>query len=183
MDFQLYTDGGYSMSANFGAFAYVVLQDGELLHKHAEKIEHETNNRAEIKAILYGVQSLPDNSEVEVFSDSQYALGVLSGRYKAKKNPDLVNKYKKMVATKHMVVSYNWVRGHNGDKWNELCDQLCNEAAGIDLNEKTSRPKGNPSSLADMKYKELIDLYKAVRAELKRRNTEIGSLIKEDTKY
>jgi len=183
MKFQLYADGGYSMSADFGAFAYVVLQDGELLHKHAEKIEHETNNRAEIKAIMYGVQSLPDNSEVEVFSDSQYALGVLSGRYKAKKNPDLVNKYKKMVATKHMDVSYNWVRGHNGDEWNELCDQLCNEAAGIDLNEKPSRPKGNPSSLADMEYNELIDLYKAVRTELERRNTEIECLIKEDTKY
>jgi len=52
MKFQLYTDGGYSMSADFGAFAYVILQDGELLHRYAEKIEHETNNRAEIKAIL-----------------------------------------------------------------------------------------------------------------------------------
>ena len=78
------------MSGDFGAFAYVILQDGVLLHKYAEKIEHETNNRAEIKAILYGVKALPNNSEVEVFSDSQYALGVLSGKYKAKKNPDLV---------------------------------------------------------------------------------------------
>lgn len=185
MKFQLYTDGGYSMSADFGAFAYVILQDGELLHRHAEKIEHETNNRAEIKAILYGVQALPNNSEVEVFSDSQYALGVLSGKYMAKKNTDLVGKYKKMVATKHMKVSYNWVRGHNGDKWNELCDQLCNEAAGIDLNGNPFRSERGRRSdrLEDMDYNDLVELYKSVRAELIRRNNEIETLIKEDIDY
>jgi len=171
------------MSADFGAFAYVILQDGELLHRHAEKIEHETNNRAEIKAILYGVQALPNNSEVEVFSDSQYALGVLSGRYRAKKNPDLVNKYKKMVATKRMSVSYNWVRGHNGDKWNELCDQLCNEAAGIDLNGNPFGSARRGQSLEDMDYNDLVELYKNVRAELVRRNNEIETLIKEDIDY
>lgn len=173
------------MSADFGAYAYVILQDGELKHKFSKKIEHETNNRAEIKAILYGVQSLPDDSEVEVFSDSQYALGVLSGRYKAKKNPDLVSEYRKMVATKHMSVSYNWVRGHNGDKWNELCDQLCNEAAGIDLNENPlgSKRKRHERRLEDMGYNELMKLYKSVRAELIRRNNKIEKTIKEDINY
>lgn len=183
MKFQLYTDGGYSMSADFGAFAYVILQDGELLHKHAEKIEHETNNRAEIKAILYGVKALPNNSEVEVFSDSQYALGVLSGRYRAKKNPDLVGEYKRMVVGKGIKASYTWVRGHNGDKWNELCDQLCNEAAGADLNVRTFSKEKPSQRLEDMDYNDLMELYKSVRAELIRRNNEIETLIKEDVDY
>ena len=183
MKFQLYTDGGYSMSADFGAFAYVILQDGELLHKHAEKIEHETNNRAEIKAILYGVQALPNNSEVEVFSDSQYALGVLSGRYRAKKNPDLVEEYKRMVVGKNIKASYTWVRGHNGDKWNEVCDQLCNEAAGADLNVRTFSKEKPSQRLEDMDYNDLVELYKSVRAELIRRNNEIETLIKEDIDY
>lgn len=183
MKFQLYTDGGYSMSADFGAFAYVILQDGELLHRYAEKIEHETNNRAEIKAIMYGVQALPDNSEVEVFSDSQYALGVLSGRYRAKKNPDLVEEYKRMVVGKGIKASYTWVRGHNGNKWNELCDQLCNEAAGADLNVRTFSKEKTSQRLEDMDYNDLVELYKSVRAELIRRNNEIETLIKEDIDY
>lgn len=183
MKFQLYTDGGYSMSADFGAFAYVILQDGVLLHKYAEKIEHETNNRAEIKAILYGVKALPNNSEVEVFSDSQYALGVLSGKYKAKKNPDLVEKYKMMVVGKNIKASYTWVRGHNGNAWNEVCDQLCNEAAGADLNVRTFSKEKPRQNLEDMDYNDLIELYKSVRAELIRRNNEIETLIKEDTNY
>lgn len=183
MKFQLYTDGGYSMSGDFGAFAYVILQDGVLLHKYAEKIEHETNNRAEIKAILYGVKALPNNSEVEVFSDSQYALGVLSGKYKAKKNPDLVEEYKRMVVGKNIKASYTWVRGHNGNAWNEVCDQLCNEAAGADLNVRTFSKEKPSQRLEDMDYNELIELYKSVRAELIRRNNEIETLIKEDTDY
>ena len=183
MKFQLYTDGGYSMSADFGAFAYVILQDGVLLHKYAEKIEHETNNRAEIKAILYGVKALPNNSEVEVFSDSQYALGVLSGKYKAKKNPDLVEKYKMMVVGKNIKASYTWVRGHNGNAWNEVCDQLCNEAAGADLNVRTFSKERPSQRLEDMDYNDLVELYKSVRAELIRRNNEIETLIKEDTNY
>lgn len=185
MKFQLYTDGGYSMSADFGAFAYVILQDGVLLHRYAEKIEHETNNRAEIKAILYGVKALPNNSEVEVFSDSQYALGVLSGRYRAKKNPDLVEEYKRMVVGKGIKASYTWVRGHNGDKWNELCDQLCNEAAGIDLNGGPfgSARERKSQRLEDMDYNDLVELYKSVREELARRNNEIETLIKEDIDY
>lgn len=183
MKFQLYTDGGYSMSGDFGAFAYVILQDGVLLHKYAEKIEHETNNRAEIKAILYGVKALPNNSEVEVFSDSQYALGVLSGKYKAKKNPELVEKYKMMVVDKNIKASYTWVRGHNGNAWNEVCDQLCNEAAGADLNVRTFSKERPSQRLEDMSYNELIDLYKRVRAEFERRHNEIGTLIKEDMNY
>lgn len=183
MKFQLYTDGGYSMSGDFGAFAYVILQDGVLLHKYAEKIEHETNNRAEIKAILHGVKALPNNSEVEVFSDSQYALGVLSGKYKAKKNPDLVEEYKRMVVSKGIKASYTWVRGHNGNAWNEMCDQLCNEAAGADLNVRTFSKERPSQRLEDMGYNELIDLYKSVRAELERRNNEIETLIKEDIDY
>ena len=171
------------MSADFGAFAYVILQDGVLLHKYAEKIEHETNNRAEIKAILYGVKALPNNSEVEVFSDSQYALGVLSGKYKAKKNPDLVEKYKMMVVGKNIKASYTWVRGHNGNAWNEVCDQLCNEAAGADLNVRTFSKEKPRQNLEDMDYNDLIELYKSVRAELIRRNNEIETLIKEDTNY
>lgn len=183
MKFQLYTDGGYSMSGDFGAFAYVILQDGFLLHKYAEKIEHETNNRAEIKAILYGVKALPNNSEVEVFSDSQYALGVLSGKYKAKKNPDLVEEYKMMVVGKGIKASYTWVRGHNGNAWNEVCDQLCNEAAGADLNVRTFSKERPSQRLEDMDYNDLVELYKSVRAELVRRNNEIESLIKEDIDY
>ena len=57
-DYEIYTDGGYSMQADLGAFAYVILQDGKEIKRFAQKIAHETNNRAEIMAIMESVLSL-----------------------------------------------------------------------------------------------------------------------------
>lgn len=163
--YELYTDGGYSMNDDLGAFAYVILQDGKEIKRYAQKIAHETNNRAEIKAIMEGVRSLPDKSHITVYSDSQYAIGVLSGGYKAKANTDLVYEYKKMVRTRGLKIEYRWVRGHNGNKWNELCDTLCNDAAGIDLNSHRKKDR----DLSAMTYKELLSLYNEVREEIYKR--------------
>lgn len=171
--YELYTDGGYSIPADLGAFAYVILQDGKELKRNAQKIAHETSNRAEIKAIMEGVRFLPDKSHIKVYSDSQYAIGVLSGKYKAKANTDLVYEYKKMVRTRGFKVEYRWVRGHNGNKWNELCDTLCNEAAGIDLNSHRKKDK----DLSAMTYNDLMRLYKAVREELYKRLNEEPKLL------
>lgn len=178
-DFEIYTDGGYSMQADLGAFAYVILQNGEEIKRFSQKIEHETNNRAEIKAIMGSVLSLPKGSSAIAYSDSQYALGVLSGKYKAKKNTDLVEFYRLSVRKLKLKVKYEWVRGHNGNKWNEVCDQLCNEAAGLDLNKNIPKKEKGPKDLRDMGYNELVELFKAVKEELVRRHNEIGILIKE----
>lgn len=44
------------MQADLGAFAYVILQDGKEIKRFAQKIVHETNNRAEIMAIMESVR-------------------------------------------------------------------------------------------------------------------------------
>lgn len=134
MEYEIYTDGGYSIQDDLGAFAYVILQDGREISRFSQKIVHETNNRAEIMAIVEGVLSLPKGSSVSVYSDSKYALGVLSGKYKVNKNTDLIFPYREKVAERGLKVEYNWVKGHSGNMWNELCDSLCDDAAGIDLN-------------------------------------------------
>lgn len=172
-DYEIYTDGGYSMQADLGAFAYVILQDGKEIKRFAQKIVHETNNRAEIMAIMESVLSLPNGSSVAVYSDSQYALGVLSGGYKANKNTDLVFRYRKQVKKRGIVVEYNWVRGHSGNEWNEVCDALCNEAAGVDLNYRPMDTHGkitNKFFLSRLSDDELLDLAKRVQEELTKRN-------------
>ena len=174
VDYEIYTDGGYSMQADLGAFAYVILQNGEIIRKYAQKIEHETNNRAEIKAIMESVLSLPSDCKVVVYSDSQYALGVLSGGYKAKKNTDLVNFYKKSVKTLGIKVQYQWIKGHSGNKYNELCDAMCNEAAGMDLNAIPKKKMQSYHSITDadikaMNDKDLFLLLGKIQTELLKR--------------
>ena len=143
MEYTLYTDGGYSQIADIGAFAYVMLDNKQnVIKKNAWKIEKETNNRAELKAIIAGVHHLPqDATVVTIISDSQYALYTLSGKWGRKSNKDLFPIYDKIIGSRNLHVNYKWVRGHNGNEFNEMCDKMCNEVANMDLNKEFEKYK------------------------------------------
>ena len=49
-----------------------------------------TNNRMELQAILEAVKALKDGRTVRIYSDSQWSINVLTRRWKAKKNLDLI---------------------------------------------------------------------------------------------
>lgn len=129
-----YTDGGYHLYKDEGAFAFIILQDEAVIHKEATVIRHESNNRGELKAIINAVSWCPDKSTIEVRSDSQYAINTLAGTWKRNKNTDLFKEWDKILLKKEVNVSFVWVRGHSGDKYNEMCDQMCDDAVGYDLN-------------------------------------------------
>ena len=141
--YTVYTDGGYSMQNNVGAFAYVMLDGGgNLVRKGAWRITDETNNRAELKAIITAVHHLPETgASVEIISDSQYALNTLSGKWSRNKNTDLFEVWDRVLDAKQPTIAYKWVRGHNGNEYNEMCDRMCNEAAGVDMNAEFAKYK------------------------------------------
>lgn len=138
IDYIIHTDGGYSQKYNVGAFAFVICDKNDKeIKRRAWKIENETNNRAELKAIIAALYNLPNDAKnVIVISDSQYALNTCSGIWKRKSNKDLFVIHDDIVKKRGLNVSYEWVKGHNGDYFNELCDKLCNEVVGFDLNEE-----------------------------------------------
>ena len=142
MKYKIYTDGAYSRMHDEGAFAYVILNEHDCeIERRAYKITKETNNRAELKAIIAGIHRLPsDASEVCVNSDSQYALKTLSGEWGHTNNDDLFLAWEKVLgARKDLAIKYKWVKGHDGNVFNELCDQLCNEVLGYDANAEFQR--------------------------------------------
>ena len=140
MKYIIYTDGAYSQMNDEGAYAFVILTElNNEVKRFAEKITHETNNRAELKAIINAILQLPqDATDAVVYSDSQYALNTLSGKWKRKLNKDLFDVWDDIIKERGLTIEYNWVRGHNGNEYNELCDKLCNEAIGYDANEETN---------------------------------------------
>lgn len=143
MDYVIYTDGGYSIKANIGAYAYVMLnRKGKVVKQQAKKMIGETNNRAEIKAILNALYDLPEDATyVCVVSDSQYALKTCAGIWARKSNTDLFDWLDAYLKRRPLDITFRWVRGHSGDQWNEKCDELCNQAAGMDLNAEYSKYK------------------------------------------
>ena len=108
-----------------GGSAYIILDtNGQEIKKASKGFMHTSSNRMEILAIISIVNSLPTNSTVKVHSDSMYSINVLSGKWKASQNLDQINKYKNLCTSKNIKVEFVWVKGHNGDKYNELCDQM-----------------------------------------------------------
>ena len=128
-DFDIWTDGGYDIATGKGAYSYVILdENGVEVCRHAERVEHSTNNRCELMAVYEALRTIPMGSVVRVHTDSQYAIGVLSHDFRRKKNLDLLEMYDALVWDAALVVHFKWVRGHSGDALNELCDAMCVEA-------------------------------------------------------
>jgi ribonuclease HI len=94
----------------------------------------------ELRAVLEGLEGLPDGEAVEVVSDSRYVVDALSKwihgwRRKGWKtaagapvlNRDLIEALD--ARGRALAVTYRWVRGHDGHPVNEIVDALAQAAA------------------------------------------------------
>lgn len=106
----------------------VVLRFGEHEKEISEYIGLATNNIAELKAIHAGLQALKNTDlPVRIFTDSNYAYGVLALGWKAKANRDVVESIKKTMA-KFTNLKLVKVKGHAGNEGNERADYLATSA-------------------------------------------------------
>ncbi len=134
---KIYTDGAASGNPGPGGYGIVMLSDAYNLKKEfSQGYRHTTNNRMELLAVIVALEQLKhEGTVVEVYSDSSYVVnavekgwlfGWLKKGFKGKKNEDLWRRFY-AVYQKHKV-KLVWVRGHNGDFYNERCDQLATNA-------------------------------------------------------
>lgn len=133
--FEAYTDGSADYKSRIGGAGYVLLRNGDITVERNHSFFDTTNNRMELLAIISAVNAAPDNSDIVVYSDSQYAIGALSGRQKkTKKNEDLIAKFKP-IANKKGRIEFVWVKGHAGNEWNEYVDNLAFSAYAAKMQE------------------------------------------------
>lgn len=124
----LFTDGGARGNPGPAAYGYVLeSEDGAVLAAHGEAIGTATNNVAEYRALLAGLEKALELGvdEVDVVSDSELLVKQMRGEYKVKKAAlrDL-SQQAASLARELGSVSYTAVRREH----NELADQLVNEA-------------------------------------------------------
>ena len=132
----IYTDGACSGNPGPGGWGVHILPnaivgaqdlcDGEIMT---------TNNRMELMAAIQGLEAVPAGSPVVIWTDSQYVKdgitkwipgwmrnGWRTADKKPVKNQDLWQRLHALTQTR--VVTWEWVRGHNGNAGNERADQL-----------------------------------------------------------
>ena len=128
MKARLSTDGGSRGNPGPAAYGYVLeAEDGTVLDARGETIGVATNNVAEYRALIAGLEKALDLavSEVEVVSDSELLVKQMRGEYRVK-NEALreLSLEAARLARQIGEVSYTAVRREH----NELADKLVNEA-------------------------------------------------------
>ena len=128
MKARLSTDGGARGNPGPAAFGYVLeAEDGTVLDAHGEAIGVATNNVAEYRALVAGLERALELGvdELEVVSDSELLVRQMRGEYRVK-NEALRALFAEAAELARRIgrVDYRAVRREH----NELADRLVNEA-------------------------------------------------------
>jgi len=140
--YSLYTDGSCS-NDGLGGWAFIIVDEwGNPLRQVSGRATQTTVNRMELNAVLSGLKKFdPNTAQVQVFSDSAYVVNCFLQRWYETwklqnwhtskgpvKNLDLWIPLLQHVAKFKHPIQWTHVRGHTGNPFNELCDQLAQQA-------------------------------------------------------
>jgi ribonuclease HI len=131
----IYSDGACSGNPGPGGYG-TILVFGKIEKELSEGFESTTNNRMELLGAIAGLEALKEPCRVNIVSDSKYLCDAINqgwlenwksrGWKKADKkpvlNPELWQRLDKLMQIHD--VSFEWVKGHDGHEYNELCDKL-----------------------------------------------------------
>jgi len=130
----IYTDSSKAPYSNDLGIAFVVVhpKKHKIIFEYFRKFKNYTNNQGELLAIYYSLCFIYKHKPkmAFIYSDSQYAINVLNGKYKPKKNIHIINKISKVLnkCKEFCIIELAWVKAHNGNKFNERADFLANIA-------------------------------------------------------
>ena len=133
----VYTDGACSGNPGPGGWAWAVAPDGEPFGAGGEAAT--TNQRMELTAVLEALRALGVGSEagaIEIVSDSTYVVNCFRDKWWVKWERNGWNNAKRQAVANADIwrplvelvsagdVTFRWVKGHSGERMNDLVDQL-----------------------------------------------------------
>jgi len=142
---KIYTDGAAKGNPGQAGWGAIFLVNDKVI-EIGGGVEHATNNQMELTAPIEALKYLKkfstrqDLAEVEIISDSKYViLGITQWIFNWQKN-NWCNSNKKPVLnrelweelcklTQDFKIKWTYVKGHNGDKYNERADLIATSFA------------------------------------------------------
>lgn len=123
---EIYTDGGcIENPGGIGAWAFVVVADGQVIHKASGAELETTNNRTELMGIIMACEWANQNRHgfpITIRTDSDLCVKCGDRIWKRKSNLDLWVRFNYARKDHH---SLKWIKGHSGDRWNDMADAMC----------------------------------------------------------
>ena len=135
---KIYTDGACSGNPGKGGWGAILIYAKEKKYMSGSK-QLTTNNQMELTATIEALKAILKPSNIALYTDSQYVKnGITSWIFNWKKN-GWKTANKKPVANKDLwielekyvdfhSVNWFWVKGHSGDHYNEIADELAVKA-------------------------------------------------------
>ncbi|MDR0555686.1 MAG: ribonuclease HI [Holosporaceae bacterium] len=130
----IYTDGACKGNPGPGGWGAIIL-DGLHERELCGSDESTTNNRMELMAAIMALESLQGDCSIAIYTDSKYLVGGMTkwmngwiknswknSEGKAVKNKELWVRL--LALSRKRNISWHWVEGHAGQKYNERVDKL-----------------------------------------------------------
>jgi ribonuclease HI len=135
----IYTDGGCRGNPGIGGWG-VWLRYGKREKKLNGSEKDTTNNRMELMAAIKALEAIKSaNIAIDLYTDSKYVMNGITqwivgwkqknwktAAKKPVKNADLWQQLDKL--NQKYQINWCWVKGHSGDKGNDMADLLANQA-------------------------------------------------------
>lgn len=138
---EIYSDGSVDLHKKFGGYGIIMLFGSKVKKIKSNGYHSTTIARMELKAIIHALEQIKPGFDIYLYSDNKATIDainkklekwLISGDFENKKNWGLWSKFVS-IRDKHLeggsYISFSWVRGHAGNKYNEISDKLASEAS------------------------------------------------------
>lgn len=132
----VFTDGGCSGNPGPGGWAYVILSGSDVISYSSGGCENTTNNIMELTAVISAIRScrILGARSISISTDSQYVKNGITtwihgwkrNGWKTSSKAPVKNRelWEELDSINGQDITWNWVKGHAGIQYNEMCDSL-----------------------------------------------------------
>lgn len=123
----VYTDASCIIPLGISGWAAVIFYPDGRIEELSGSEKCGRINRMELLAVIKALSTIEPQSQVEIYTDSQYVMRGSEQFKRPDSNADLWEQLNTLKIIRP--VNLKWVQSHNGDRGNRLADRLAKKAA------------------------------------------------------